>query len=145
MSEFPWSETFTLVGVIVGFLLSQTAILIKTEKSKRSLKQAVITELTVAKDSISHAKNVGNMPKDRLPFVTAVYDSNIGKLASVFNAKQLSSIHMAYGRIKQVGSQLKTGNTLFRGYIELVGGDYVIYQHDLSEDIEFLDKNMKVL
>jgi hypothetical protein len=45
---------------------------------------------------------------------------------------------MGYARIKQVGSPMSSGTNLFRGYIELAGGDHVIYQHDLNQDVKFL-------
>lgn len=90
MTEFPWSETFTILGVIVGFSLSQTAILIKTQKNNRSLKKALINEISVAKDSISYANSINKMPKDRLPLITEVYDSNKRKLSSLLNPEQLS-------------------------------------------------------
>jgi hypothetical protein len=143
LSEFPWSETFTIIGVIVGFSLSQCAILIKAQRGKKSLKKALIIELTIAKDNISYARQNNRMPKDRLPLITEVYDSNKSKLASVFNAKQLSSLHTAYARIKQVSSPMKNGNTLSRGYLEIAGGRDVLYQHDLSEDTALLENILK--
>lgn len=63
MSEFPWNEVFTIVGVIVGFSLSQIAILIKSEKNKRSIKRALINELSVVKDSLSYAETSNKLPR----------------------------------------------------------------------------------
>lgn len=74
------------------------------------------------------------MPKDRLPIITEAYDTSKHRLASILKPKQLLAVQRAYAQIKQVGSPMSSGKTLFRGYIEPAGGDHVIYQHDLKED-----------
>lgn len=73
-----------------------------------------------------------------MPLITEIYDTSKRKLASILKPKQLSIIQRTYARIKQVGSPMKTGDTLFRGYIEIAAGDHVIYQHDLKEEIELI-------
>ena len=136
MSEIPWDSAFTLIGVIVGFSLSQLADLIKVGRNKRNTKNALRHELSVVKDSLSFAiDNDHKLPKDRLPIVTEVYDTSRSNLASILNSEQLLIVQKAYAQIKQVGSPMSSGTTLFRGYIELAGGDHVIYQHDLNEDV----------
>jgi hypothetical protein len=34
---------------------------------------------------------------------------------------------------------------LFRGYIEIAGGDHVVYQHDLKEEIVLLEQAISEL
>jgi hypothetical protein len=85
--------------LLLVFSLSQGAILIKSEKNKRSLKKALINELTIAKDSISYAQSSSNkMPKDKLPLITEVYDTNKRKLASILNVSKI--ITGSYGICK---------------------------------------------
>jgi hypothetical protein len=141
MSEFPWDSTFAIIGVIVGFSLSQVANLVKSETRKRTIKKALVNELLVIKDSISYASNnSGKLPKDRLPLITEIYDTSKSKLASILKPKQLLAIQRAYAQIKQVGSPMSSGNTLFRGYIEIPTGDHVIYQHNLKDEIPLLEQ-----
>ena len=139
MSEFPWNSVMAIIGVIVGFLLSQIADLTKSVRTKGTIKKALINELSVIKDNLSYAVNNDNkLPKDRLPIVTDVYDTSKHKLASILKAKQLFVIQKTYAQIKQVGLPMASGATLFRGYIEIAGGDHVIYQHDLNNEITLL-------
>ena len=44
-----------------------------------------------------------------------------------------------------MGSPMDSGTTLFRGYIEIPAGDYVIYQHDLKEDVTLLSQAISEL
>jgi hypothetical protein len=141
MSEFLWNGIFAIIGVIVGFSLSQVADFIKSIRTKRTVKKAIINELSVIKDDLSYAvSNNHKLPKDRLPIITEMYDTSKRKLASILKPKQLSIIQKTYAQIKQVGSPMKSGNTLFRGYIEIPSGDHVIYQHNLNDEITLLEK-----
>jgi hypothetical protein len=139
MSE--WDSIIAIIGVIVGFSLSQVADFIKNDREKRTIKKALANELSVLKDSISYASKNGNkLPKDRLPLITEIYDTSTTKLASILKTKQLLLIQRAYAQIKQVGSPMNSGKTLFRGYIEIPAGDHVIYQHDLKEEVALLEQ-----
>lgn len=141
MSEFPWSSTFAIVGVIVGFFLSQVTDFIRSVRTKEAIKKALITELSVIKDNLSYAVNNNHkLPKDRLPIITDTYDTSKRKLASILKPKQLFITQKTYAQIKQVGSPMEKGNTLFRGYIEIPSGDHVIYQHDLNDEITLLEQ-----
>jgi len=130
----------------VGFSLSQLAYFIRVERNKRNIKKALVNELSVIKDSLSFAVSNGyKLPKDRLPIITEVYDTSKGRLASILKPEQLLIIQRAYAQIKQVGLPMSSGATLFRGYIELAGGDHVIYQHDLKEDVAVLQRAIEKL
>jgi hypothetical protein len=138
LSEFPWTSTFTIIGVIVGFSLSQGADLIKNERSKRTIKRALRNELLVVRDSLSIAlNNDSRLPRERLPLITETYDTYKSKLPSILNPSQLSVIQKVYLQIKQVGAPMSSGMTLMRGYIE-IPSDGVIYQHDLNDEIKLL-------
>ena len=90
MSEFPWNSAFAIIGVIVGFSLSQVAELIKSVRNKRTIKKALINELSVIKDNLSYAANNDyKLPKDRLPIITEIYDTFKRKLASILKPRQL--------------------------------------------------------
>lgn len=141
MSEFPWSSAFTIIGVTVGFSLYEVADFIKSLRNKRIIRKALINELLVIKDNLSYAANNGcKLPKDRLPIITEVYDTSKRKLASILKPRQLNIIQRTYAQIKQVGSPMSSGHTLFRGYIELAGGDHVIYQHNLNDEVTLLEQ-----
>lgn len=130
----------------MGFSLSQLAYFIRVERNKRNIKKALVNELSVIKDSLSFAVSNGyKLPKDRLPIITEVYDTSKGRLASILKPEQLLIIQRAYAQIKQVGLPMSSGATLFRGYIELAGGDHVIYQHDLKEDVAVLQRAIEKL
>ena len=97
-------------------------------------------ELSVAKEVLSYAANNDNkLPKDQLPIITEMYDASKNKLASILKPKQLIIIQKAYAQIKQTSLPLKSGNTLMRGYLELIG-DKVVYQHDLKNEITVLEQ-----
>jgi hypothetical protein len=145
MSEFPWDSVFTLVGVVVGFSLSQVADLIKNIRSKRIIKKALFNELFVIKENLLYAASHENkLPKDRLPIITEIYDTSKHKLASILKPNQLLITQKTYAQVKQVGLPMKSGNTLFRGYIEIIG-DHVVYQHDLSDELNLLTKALAEL
>jgi hypothetical protein len=139
MSEFPWDSAFTIIGVIVGFFLSQVTDFVKNIRNKQNIKKALVNELSIIRDSLSYAvDNDHKLPKDRLPIITEVYDTSRHELPSILKPKQLLIITKTYAQIKQVGSPMGSGKTLFRGYIELAGGDHVVYQHDLNDEITLL-------
>lgn len=125
----------------MGFFLSQVVDFIKSVRTKQIIKKALKNELSVVKDNLSYAvSNDGKLPKDRLPIIMEIYDTSKRKLASILKPKQLFTIQKAYAQVKQVGSPMKSGNTLFRGYLEPAGGDHVIYQHDLNDEITLLEQ-----
>lgn len=80
-----------------------------------------------------------------MPLITEVYDSNKRKLASMLKPNQLSLVQRAYAQIKQVGSPMSSGTTLFRGYIEIPAGDHVIFQHSLTKEVNLLKKTIDEL
>ena len=146
MSESIWSSVFTLIGVVVGFSLSQVADYIKEANKKRTVKNALLNELLVIRDSLSEAvKKEHQLSKDKLPLVTEVYDTSKSKLANVLTIEQLNLIQKTYAHIKQTSLPMNSGKTLFRGYIELAGGDHVIYQHDLNEEVTLLNQAISEL
>jgi hypothetical protein len=145
ISEFPWSGVLALVGVAVGFSLSQIADYSKVRRSRQTLKKALKNELIVLKNSFALAVEKHQMPKDMLPLITEVYDSSKAELARVFKPEQLSIIQRAYTQVKQAGLPMSSGKTLFRGYIEPAGGDHVIFQHDLKQEVAVLDQALTAI
>jgi hypothetical protein len=145
MVDIPWTSLLAIAGVIVGFSLSQTADLIKSEKSKRTIKKALVSELSSVRDDLSYAVNHEfKMPRDRLPFVTETYDSSKARLATVLKPHQLTIVQKAYLQIKQVGAPLKNGDTLCRGYLEH-SVDEVAYQHDLNNERKLIQQAVELL
>ena len=143
MSEFPWSPVFTLLGVVVGFGLSEVVSWRRGKKRKEMIRKALHNELAVVYASIVKARDKGNrVAFEDFPFVTDSYDSLKAELASMLNPSELAKVQKAYHQVKTLGMPM--GDESQRGFIVIPGGG-LLYQHDLSEEIKVLEEAISIL
>jgi len=146
MSEVPWSSILTVVGVIVGFSLSQVADFFKSRKNRHNIKKALINELSVTKNNLDEAiKHDYKLSYDCLPFITGVFDNSKVSLASTLNLRQLETVQQAYARIKELGSPREESLILSRGYSEIGDGKGVLYKHELKKDADLVGQAINEL
>jgi hypothetical protein len=145
MSEIPLTSIFAIVGVVVGFALSQLTDLIKSRNRKRQAKEAVSNELSVIKDSLSSAKKDGDVytvSTNNFPFVCDAYDCLKVELASSLKPKNLASLNKAYVHIKELNINNKEER---RGYIMLDTLEAVVFVHNVDKDIAIINEAIKAL
>lgn len=109
MSEFPWDivsnvlfAVITLVGVVVGVLLSWFHDSRKEKKRIDVLKKALHSELETIKKALSSAENDGIIKAEEFPLITKIYASVYVELASVLTPDQLVALHRAYEEINKL-------------------------------------------
>jgi hypothetical protein len=128
-----------LVGVAVGFSFSQISDYVKERKNNKTIIDALIYELSIARTTLCYAKNNKNtLPKSSLPIVTEVYDTLKQKLALILKPASLFPVQRAYTQIRQV-SPIDSGKVTLRPF-SFVGSDDVAFQHDLDEQINAIDQ-----
>lgn len=143
MSEFPWNSLFTLVGVIVGFTLSQFADLFKNRRRKSLIKKALRNEFSIVKESLIDAqKKESRLAREKFPLVTDTYDSLKVELASLLKPQNLALVHKAYQQIKQLNKPL--GAESIRGHIIIPSGP-LLYQHNLNDEITVIEEAINAL
>jgi hypothetical protein len=143
MSEFPWDSVFTLIGVAVGFGLTEVAAFSRNRRRRKIIKKALHSELAVIYDSLVKARDNGSkLAFENFPLVTDSYDSLRIELTSTLPIANLAKVQRAYSQVKTLGKPL--GKDTQRGYIVIPGGGF-LYQHDLSEEIRVLEEAISVL
>jgi len=107
MSEqITWNSIFGLVGVVIGFVLSQLTDLMKNKRRKKLIKKAVIRELSIIKKTLSEGSKKGNkIPNAEFPLITETYDSVKVELASFLKPDSLAIVQRTYEEIKKLNSE----------------------------------------
>jgi len=145
MSEqIPWNLMSAIVGIVVGFVLSQVTELWRNKRRKDTIKKALLNELRVIREALSEAqKRSGGVPAERFPFITDTYDSIKVELASILKPNQLAVLQRTYEEIKKLNLPLEKSP---RGYIQTVGStDYIYIGNAIAEVSELVEKIIKEL
>ena len=142
MSEFPWDSVFTLVGVTLGFALSQVVDVSKSRSRKKLIRKALQHELEVARASIVKALSNKRLAFEDYPLITDAYDSVKVELTAMLDPPRLALVGRAYHQIKGLNDPLDKDNP--RGPILIPSGG-MLYQHDLNEDIKVIEEGIKCL
>ena len=138
-TQFPWDSIIPLVGVLIGFFLSQVAESIKNYRRKKIIKNAVLHELEIIKETLSDAKKNGNkVSKEKFPFITEIFDSNMVELASFLKPDQTICLVRAYKQIKKLNTPEEKCPT---GYFQVVGDeDYHFFSEAIDGALELVEK-----
>lgn len=135
------SGIFTVLGVVIGFLLSQLTDLVKNKGRKSIVKKALSNELSIVRKTLSEAlkKKDKRIPDERVPFIVENYDSVRTELASFMKPDSLAVIQRAYEEIKKM-------NLEGRGHIVIAGSLDHIYQFtDFNKLITLIDESISQL
>lgn len=143
MSEFPWNSLFTLLGVALGFALSQGAEAFKGRSRKELIRKALHNELGVAYSSVARATTKSGLVLDDYPLITDTYDSVRVELTAMLDASKLAKVERAYRRIKELNEPVGGDNP--RGYIPMALGELFLYQHNLTGDLKVIEEGISVL
>jgi hypothetical protein len=145
MSEqIPLSSIFALIGVVVGFVLSQLSDVIRGKKRKKMIIKALVNELKVINISLSKAsKDKDNrLPFESHPLITDTYDSVKAEIASMLEPAKLAVVQKTYQQIKQF-NEPKSAKAP-RGFIA-IPGDGFIYQHNIEETVQNIEESINAL
>ena len=142
MSEFPWDSVFTLVGVTLGFALSQVVDASKSRTRKNLIRRALHNELEVAYVSFVKALPRSRLAFEDYPLITDTYDSVKVELAAMLDPSKLALVERAYHQIKTLNKPMDKDTP--RGYMMIPMGG-LLYQHDLSEDIKVIWQGISAL
>jgi hypothetical protein len=141
MSEqIPWGPILGIIGVAVGFLLSQLTDSIKNRRRKALIKRALINELSIVRKTLSDAPESENrVPDEQTPFITEIYDSVKTELASFLKPDSLSKVQRTYEEIRKL-------NLEGRGHIVMAGSLDHLYQFtDFKKLIALIDDSLTQL
>ena len=78
MSEqIPWEAIIAVIGVGIGWLLSQLTDSIKNRQRRTIIKRALINELSIIRKAFFDALKNGKsrIPDEQYPFIIVTYDS----------------------------------------------------------------------
>jgi len=95
MSErIPWEPILPLIGVGIGFLLSQLTDLIKNKRRKALIGRGLINKLSIIQKTLSDAlkKKEPRISDEQIPLITETYDSVKIELASFLKPDSLAIV-----------------------------------------------------
>jgi len=136
MSEqIPWNGILAVIGVAIGFLLSQLTDLIKNRRRKRLIKKALTTELSIVRKTFSDGLKAENtIPDDRFPFIMEAYDSVKMELASFLKPDSLAIVQRTYEEIRKLNSG--------RGMVFAGSLDHLFQSTDFNKLITLIDDSV---
>lgn len=142
MSEqIPWESIIALIGVGIGWLLSQLTDSIKNRRRKTMIKRALINELSVIRNAFSGAlkKGENRITDEQYPFITETYDSVRIELASFLKLGSLAKVQRTYEEIKKLNSE-------GRGHITIPPNlDHIFQFTDFNKLITLIDDSIAQL
>jgi hypothetical protein len=106
MSEqIPWNGILTVIGVGIGYSLSQLTDLVKNMRRKSSIKKALTNELFIIRKTLDDGRKMGNRISDeRFPLIMETYDSVRIELASFLKPDSLAVVQKTYQEIRKINS-----------------------------------------
>jgi hypothetical protein len=104
--QIPWDSIVTLIAVGIGWLLAQSTDLVKTWQKRKTIKKALVNELSIIRKAFSDALERGEHKRwildEEYPFITEVYDSIKIELASFLKLDSLAKVQRTYKEIKKL-------------------------------------------
>jgi hypothetical protein len=141
MSEqIPLESLIAVIGVVIGWLLSQLTDSIKNRRRRTIIKRALINELSIIRKAFSGAlKKGGNrIPDEQYPFIIETYDSVSIKLASFLKLDSLAKVQRTYEEIKKLNSE-------GRGLVIAGSLDHIFQFTDFNKLITLIDDSIAQL
>jgi hypothetical protein len=107
MSEqIPWESIITVIGVSIGWLLSQLTDSVKNRRRERLIKRALVHELSIIRTTFyDTTKNENRVPHDQYPLMTEIYDSVKVELATFLKPDSLAKVERTYSEIKYLNTK----------------------------------------
>jgi hypothetical protein len=107
MSEqIPLESIFAVMGVVIGWLLSQLTDSIRNERRKTMIKRALTNELSIIRKAFSDAlKKDNRVPDVQYPFIIETYDSARIELASFLKPDSLAKVQRTYEEIRKLNCE----------------------------------------
>lgn len=131
-SQFPPELTSSIIGVIVGFSLSQCTDILRNKRKHDSIKKAVATELEVINETLSAAKDNSRVPSEKFPFITETYDSTKIELASFLDPNSLAVVQRAYQTIRKLNLPIEESPI---GYLQTIDSSDYIYINQVIDQV----------
>lgn len=104
--QIPWNSIVTLIAVGIGWLLAQSTDFVKTWQKRKTIKKALVNELSIIRKTFSDALERGEHKRwildEEYPFITEVYDSVKIELASFLKPDPLAKVQRTYKEIKKL-------------------------------------------
>jgi hypothetical protein len=142
MSEqIPWESIIAVIGVGMGWLLSQLTDSIKNRRRETMIKRALINELSIIRKAFSGTlkKGENRITDEQYPFFTETYDSVRIELASFLKLDSLAKVQRTYEEIKKLNSE-------GRGHIVIAGSlDHIFQFTDFKKLITLTDDSITQL
>lgn len=134
--QIPWNGILAIIGVGVGFLLSQLTDLIKNMRRKCVIKRALINELSIIRKTLDDGRKRENrISNEHFPLITETYDSVWIKLASFLKPDSLAVVQRTYQEIKKMNSE---GG----GHLVMIGLDHLYQFTDFNKIIALIDDSV---
>lgn len=130
------SGIFTILGVVVGFFLSQANDASKINRRRGLIKKALINELSIIRMPLSNVTNNKRISDKDYPFITETYDSLKTELTSFLKLDSLVVIQRTYQEIRKMNSE-------GRGHLVIAGSlDHIFQFTDFDEVIKLIDDSI---
>jgi len=134
-----WNGILAVIGVGIGFLLSQLTDLIKNWRRKTRIKKALINELSIIRKTFSDALKRENRISDaQFPFITVAYDSAMFELASFLKTDSVAIVQRTYEEIRKLNSEGRS--LVFAGSL-----DRLFQFADFNKLIKLIDDSIACL
>ncbi|MHA1338073.1 MAG: hypothetical protein ACTSPW_20440 [Promethearchaeota archaeon] len=153
------TEFWTIIAVIVGFLLGELSRTIRDYFKILKLKKALNDEIQSNLYQIPQQKNIIEQVVDALkkqqflspsgvPFKTVIYDNYFALLSPKLSTIQKDNLHIIYGKLKKIDSFLEDFDSKFRKDLEIgvfnnIWEPYQIMLNDILKEYDVLIKIIK--
>ena len=142
MSEqIPWGSIIAVIGVGIGWLLSQLTDSTKNRRRRTMIRRALVNELSIIRKAFSGAltKGENRITDEQYPFITGTYDSVKMELASFLKLDSLAKVQRTYEEIKKLNSK-------GQGHIVIAGSlDHIFQFTDFNKLITLIDNSIAQL
>lgn len=134
--QIPWNGILAIIGVGVGFLLSQLTDLTKKMRRKSLIKKALINELSIIRKTLDDGRKRENrISNEHFPLITETYGSVWIELASFLKPDSLAVVQRTYQEIKKMNSE---GD----GHLVMIGLDHLYQFTDFNKIIALIDDSV---
>lgn len=136
-----WELFLVIVGVLIGFLLSQIPEWMKNRKREKVIRKALVNELSIIRKTLSNglkSKDQNRISDEQYPLLTQAYDSVKTELASFLKPESLSKVQRTY---EEIGKMNLGG----RGHIVIPPSSHIFQFTDFHQIITLIDDSIAQL
>jgi hypothetical protein len=141
--QIPWETIIAVIGavigVVIGWSLSQLTDLVKNKRRKTLIKRALINELSIIRKTFSDALKSGEnrIRDEQVPFITETYDSVGIELASFLKPDSLAIVQRTYEEIRKLNPEDHHGHLVMGGSL-----DHIFQFTDFNKLIALIDDSV---